>query len=195
MRIAISGDIMYVVENRGHRIHKSTLRGVFLGNFGCKGSGKGQFSYPWGICIGPDGKIYVADTGNHRIQVFHSYDTFSHVINCNVSGKKCYGLSFDASGHLHVTCSSDIVSVYTPEGQYIRQYGLSHLNNPFDIAIDSAGNSLVVNFSGNSLLIFDPDGNFIHSIGKLNTPAGVAVASNGSVWVAADQCNNRLIKY
>ena len=153
MRIAISGDIMYVVENRGHRIHKSTLRGVFLGNFGCKGSGKGQFSYPWGICIGPDGKIYVADTGNHRIQVFHSDDTFSHVINCNVSGKKCYGLSFDASGHLHVTCSSDIVSVYTPEGQYIRQYGLSHLNNPFDIAIDSAGNSLVVNFSGNSLLI------------------------------------------
>ena len=191
MGIAINGDIMYVAEHGGHRIHKLTLGGEFLSTFGNKGSDKGQFLCPWGICIGPNGRIYVADTDNNRIQVFHSDDTFSHIIYCNVSNRSYpYGLSFDISGLLHVTCISNIVNVFTPEGQYVRQYGQSHLRSPFDIAIDSAGNSLVVNNSGDSLSIFDPHGNYIHSIGGFKNPVGVAVASNGSVWVA-DYANKR----
>ena len=193
--IAINGDIIYVAENGGNRIHRFSLGGTFLGTFGSKGSDKGQFLNPWGICIGPYDRIYVADTINHRIQVFNSDHTFSHIINCTVSGKQCpYGLSFDFSGHLHVTSDSNIVSVFTPEGQYIRQYGQSHLNRPRGIAIDSAGNSLVVNKSRESLSIFNPHGNFIHSIKGSNQPIGVAVDSNRSVWVA-DASNNRLVKY
>ena len=197
--IAIDGDIMYVVENGGHRIHKLTLGGRFLCTFGSKGSGKEHFLFPCGICIGPNGRIYVADACNHRIQVFHSDDTFSHIITGNVSGDEQFkypvGISFNQSGHLHVACySSNRVSVFTPEGQYIRQYGQSHLNGPYGIAIDSTGNSLVVNSGGNSLSIFNPHGNYIHSIGGFNDPVGVAVASNGSVWVA-DRTNNRLVKY
>ena len=197
--IAISRDVMYVAENVGNRIYKLTLGGKFLLAFGSQGSGKGQFLNPWGICIGPDGRLYVADAGNNCIQVFHCDDTFSHIINCKESrdGVLTFpcGISFDVSGHLHVTCSSsNIVSVFTPEGQYICQYGQSHLNRPRGIAIDSAGNSLVVSYSGNSLSIFDPRGNYIHSIEGFNNPIGVGVASNGSVWVA-DQYNNRLVKY
>ena len=195
MGIAINGDIMYVAEIEENKIHKLTLEGEFLGTFGSKGSGKGQFSYPWGICIGPDGRIYVADNGNHRIQVFHSDGTFSRIINCNVSSKRYpYDLSFDISGYLHVTCVAYIINVFTPEGQYIRQYGQSHLNVPCGIAIDSTGNSIVVNNCGHSLSIFDPHGNYIHSIGGFNYPNGVAVSSDGSVWVA-DHANNRLVKY
>ena len=53
-----------------------------------------------------------------------------------------------------MTCyGSDIVNVFTPKGQYSCQYGQSHLNCPYGIAIDSAGNSLVVNYRGNSLSI------------------------------------------
>ena len=197
--ITINDDIIYVVESGGHRIHKLTLGGNFLDTFGSKGSGKVQFSHPYDICIGPDGKIYVADYSNNRIQVFHQDETFSHNIDSNVSGNKEFscpvGLCFDHLDYLHVTCyRSNIVIVFTPEGQYIRQYGQSHLNGPCGIAIDSAGNSLVVNNRGNSLSIFYPHGNYIHSIGGFSWPIGVAVASNGSVWVA-DQCNNKLVKY
>ena len=197
--IAISGDIIYVAEFGGHRIHKLTLEGNFLGTFGSKGSGKGQFSTLYDICIGPDGRIYVVDYGNCRIQVFHQDETFSHNIDSNVSGNKQFsypfGLCFDHLDYLHVTYHlSNKVAVFTPEGQYIRQYGQSHLNGPYGIAIDSAGNSLVVNYSRNSLSIFDPHGNYIYSIGGFSWPIGLAVASNGSVWVA-DQCNNRLVKY
>ena len=196
--IAISRDIMYVAEKEGHRIHKLTLGRRFLGTFSSKGSGEVQFFNPWDICIGPDNRLYVVDTSNQCIQVFHHDDTFSHIICKESSGgalKSLRGISFDFSGQLHVTCCiSNTVSVFTPEGQYIRQYGQSHLNGPCGIAIDSAGNSLVANYSGASLSIFDPHGNFIHSIRGFNNPVGVAVASNGSVWVA-DKDNNRLVKY
>ena len=197
--IAINGDIMYVAEHEGNRIHKLTLSGDFLSTFGSKGSGKGQFYNPLGICIGPDGRIYVVDASNHRIQVFHHDDTFSHIIDCKESRGGALNsprsISFDFSGYLHVTCcGSNTVKVFTPEGRYIRQYGQSYLNGPCGIAIDSAGNSLVINNSGNSLLFFDLHGNYIHSIGGFNCPKGVAVSSNGSVWVA-DTFNRRLVKY
>ena len=197
--IAINGDIMYVAEFGGHRVHKLSLGGKYLGTFGSKGSGKRQFDGPYAICIGPDGRIYVTDYSNNRIQVFHQDETFSHSIDSNVLGNKefslPFGLCFDHLGHLHMTCDrSNIVTVFTPEGQYIRQYGQSHLNGPCGIAIDSAGNSLVVNNSGHSLSISDPHGNYIHSIEGFSWPVGVAVASNGSVWVA-DKNNNRLVKY
>ena len=196
--IAINGDIMYVVENGGNRIHKLTLGGEFLGTFGSEGSGKGQFSFPWGIYIGPDDRLYVVDTGNDRIQVFHHDDTFSHSIDCKKSRDgvlNSRSVFFDFSGHLHVTgYSSNTVSVFTPEGQYICQYGQCYLNGPCGIAIDSTGNSLVVNNKGKSLSIFNPYGNYIHSIGDFYNPVGVAVASNGSVCVT-DSINNRLVKY
>ena len=198
MGIAINRDIIYVVEHEGHRIHKLTLGGTFLNTFGSNGSGKGQFYHPYDVCIGPDDKIYIADYGNHCIQVFYQDETFSHNID-NVSSNKQFsspvGLCFDHLDYLHVTCHlSNIVIVFTPEGQYIRQYGQSHLNGPIGIAIDSTGNSLVVNYSSSSLSIFDPHGNYIHTIGGFNGPIGVAMASNGSVWVA-DKDDNRLVKY
>ena len=195
--IAINGDVMYVAEKAGSRIHKLTLGGEFLGMFGIKGSSKGEFRNPWDICVGPDGRIYVAELHNNRIQVFHSDDSCSHIINCHVSTNVQYptGLSFDCSGFLHVTDAMlKTVCVFTAEGEYIRQYDQSFLNDPHGIAIDSAGYSLVVNKSRNSLLIFDPHGNYIHSIGGFNNPMGVAVASNGSVWVT-DRGNNRLVKF
>ena len=65
--IAISGDIMYVVEHNGSRIDKLTLEGGFLGAFGSIGSGKGQFNNSLAICIGPAGRIYVADYSNDCI--------------------------------------------------------------------------------------------------------------------------------
>ena len=196
--MAITGEIVYVVEHSGNRIHKFTTGGEFLGTFGEQGTGVGQFTNPWGINICPEGKIYVADRNNNRIQVFHSDWTLSHIINGNVSGVGGFthpeSISFDLSGNVHLAgCDSNSVTVFTHSGQFVRTYDQSQLKTPRGIVIDSAGYSLVTNSAG-SLSIFDPSGTFIHSIGGFKNLYGVSVSPDGSVWVA-DNGNNRLVKY
>ena len=199
--IAITGDLMYVVEHSGHRVQKLTLNGDFLDSFGSRGSDEGQFESPWGICISPDGRIFVADYRNDRIQVFHEDNTFSHIINDKTSGNvgipmKCPAcLTFDILGLIHVTSAgSNIVTVFSPEGRYIRQYGQAHLSRPHGIAIDSAGQCFVANVIGKCLAIFDQHGHYIHSIRRFKTPVDVAVSLDSSVWVA-DELDSFLFKY
>ena len=197
--IAISGEVVYVAEHGGHRIHKLTTGGEFLGTFGQNGSDIGRFNGPWGINISPEGKVYVADLDNSRIQVFHSDWTLSHIIDGKVSGNgnfdRPYDIAFDISGDVHVIgLSSNSVTVFTPSGQFVRKYGQTHLKGPIGIAIDSAGYSLVMNHFSGSLSIYDPSGRFIHSIGEFKYPYGVSVSPDGSVWVA-DYGNIRLVKY
>ena len=49
---------------------------VILNAGGIAGAGAGTLSSPRNVAAGPDGLIYVADSGNHRIQVFDRDGTF-----------------------------------------------------------------------------------------------------------------------
>jgi tripartite motif-containing protein 71 len=47
-----------------------------LFKFGSRGSDPGNFTWPRGIASGPDGTIVVADSSNHRVQVFSDSGVF-----------------------------------------------------------------------------------------------------------------------
>ena len=198
--IDINGDIVYVCECYGDRIHMLTTKGEFIGTFGERGSGIGQFDYPYDVKISPDGKVYVADAKNNRVQVFHSDWSISHVIDGRVSGDGSFtypgGIAFDLLGNVHVTgCSSSSVMVFTPSGQYIRQYGKPQTILPARIAIDPSGYSLVTNYNYNTLIVFTPNSILVQSVGGIIYPFGVSVSpTDQSVWVI-DSYNNSLVKY
>src|SRR4051794_37946821 len=44
--------------------------------WGSQGSGNAQFTSPSGIAVDSTGNVYVADTGNHRVQKFDSNGNF-----------------------------------------------------------------------------------------------------------------------
>lgn len=71
--IAEGNNRVYVVDSGNCRIMVLDSAGNFMESehFGCRGSGPGEFLYPMDIAIGPDGQIYVADTGNSRVQQFN----------------------------------------------------------------------------------------------------------------------------
>jgi DNA-binding beta-propeller fold protein YncE len=48
-----------------------TASGSYLGQWGRKGSGPGEFDWPYDIAVSPDGgRVYVTDAGNYRVQYF-----------------------------------------------------------------------------------------------------------------------------
>ncbi len=55
-----------------NRIQVFSGEGEFIFEWGTRGSRPGQFYFPRCVAVDLNGNIYVADTRNHRIQVFTS---------------------------------------------------------------------------------------------------------------------------
>ena len=109
--IDISNEVVYVAENSGHRIQMLTTGGECIGTVGKFGSGIGQFNSPIDIKISPDGRVYVADWVNNRVQVFNPDWTISHVIDSSsvpdgVGFSYPRAIAFDLSGDVHVCSTS-----------------------------------------------------------------------------------------
>lgn len=77
--IAPNGDL-FIAEGHGgqtpgappetvSRISKFTKDGVFIKSFGKLGAAPGEFKLPHDIAMDPQGRLYVADRGNFRIQI------------------------------------------------------------------------------------------------------------------------------
>ncbi|HVW38742.1 MAG TPA: hypothetical protein VHB99_15615, partial [Pirellulales bacterium] len=72
--------IVYVVDTENNAIRQydprsgelSTLAGLGPKSAGYGGDGgpaaKARFDRPHGVCVGPDGAIYIGDTNNHRVR-------------------------------------------------------------------------------------------------------------------------------
>jgi DNA-binding beta-propeller fold protein YncE len=58
---------LYVIEYGTNRITRVDAAGRLLGRFGRAGTARGAFRTPWGIAVGGNGRIVVADTGNRRL--------------------------------------------------------------------------------------------------------------------------------
>ena len=68
-----SADNIYVTDRDNDRIQIFTSNGTFITAIGSQGSKDGQFNRPEGVGVDPysnTGLVYVADTGNSRIQSF-----------------------------------------------------------------------------------------------------------------------------
>ena len=63
-------DRILVVDSIGSQVKFISADGKILGSFGSSGHAGNQFQYPAGIAVDSYGKIYIADWGNNRIQVW-----------------------------------------------------------------------------------------------------------------------------
>ena len=65
-----NGDIYVTDGYRNARVHRFTRDGRLITSWGTPGHAPGEFHLPHSIAIDPDGKLYVADRANKRIQIF-----------------------------------------------------------------------------------------------------------------------------
>lgn len=158
-------------------VHSPT--GKLLRAWGKTGKGDGEFDFPGGLAVASNGRVYVADQTNRRVQVFDKqgkflskwgkYGTAAGEFGGNVHPSSRVGgpqfVALDREGNVFTTEGSvGRVQQFTAEGKYLLSWG-DNQDKP-----GSFGGA----FSG-----------FKDRKGSLQGPVGICVDARGNVWVSA----------
>jgi DNA-binding beta-propeller fold protein YncE len=74
--IAPNGDIFIADGHVNNRIVKFTKDGTFVKAWGTRGTGRGEFSVPHTLAFDSQGRLFVGDRGNRRLQIFSQDGAF-----------------------------------------------------------------------------------------------------------------------
>ena len=114
--VAPNGDI-YVSDGYGNSsVHRFTSGGRHLASFGDPGSGPGQFRVPHSIRVANDGRLYVCDRENSRVQVFSQDGVF---LDQWTDFKYPMGIHIDAAQNVYVTDQVPRLSIYNLDGKLL----------------------------------------------------------------------------
>ena len=85
--IVVHRSKVYIADCCNHRISVYQTDGTYCFSFGSRGSGPGQFCYPWDVAVTPDNILLVANGAGHCIQSFQPDGTFVHKFGNQGKGK------------------------------------------------------------------------------------------------------------
>ena len=156
---APNGDV-FIADGYGNsRIAHFTANGQFVGDFGNWGKQPGQFRIPHSLAIDANGRIYVADRTNKRIQVFSSTGEFITLWKLN---DKPNSVFITSDQRLYVAnWKTNSVSLFALSGQLLGQWGRSgrtpgRLNEPHMISADAQGEVWIAEAGSKRIQKFEP---------------------------------------
>jgi streptogramin lyase len=193
------------------RIIKLNPSGDLMAEWKSGGSKLGMFINPEGIMIDNQDRVWIADTGKGRVQIFTKEGQFIDawgVWSSSISNEPI-GMVLDKQGFVHVLIYDDHnVQKRTVDGQLVSTYtyddgGITFLES---IAIDSQGDIYIGEKWDEEILKFDDNGNYLsHFIimdqnldpledGQIYKPDGLYFDSQDNLYVA-ETFNDRVEKF
>jgi DNA-binding beta-propeller fold protein YncE len=226
MVVYIRNDIVQKIWNYGAVIATEPQADPYTGKIlelspdvviGMPGAGPGQFNTPHDIAVASDGSLYVADSGNHRIQhlspsgeVLNGWGTYANSAAGDAPGgtfNEPWGVALapDGSAVYVADTWNHRVQKFTADGQFVSQWGYfgtaeapEAFWGPRDITVDAQGRVYVTDTGNKRIVVFDGDGQFLAQFGsagfdpgQFDEPMGVGVDADNRLFVA-DTWNQRM---
>jgi tripartite motif-containing protein 71 len=218
LAVDAAGDV-YVVDSSHNRIEKFTSEGAFITQWGHKGSEPGDFNFgssqdytkPPGGGIAVTGTyVYVADSGNNRIERFNleGGEELEWGTKGSAPGQFSYprGVAANASEVLVADDDNHRIEKFDPNGAYqgtagSQGEGPGQFGFPYGVALDAAGNVYVADDLNHRVVKLTPQlafagawGGYGTKPGQLAFPRAVASDPAGDTYVA-NTANDRVEVY
>ena len=146
-----------------------------------------------------DGKLYVVDSGNHKIKVFDAAGNLQQEIgglgNTKATFKYPSGIAVKGGKIAVADRGNNRVQVFDSSFGYITT--LSHgLNGPAKVDIDSKGRFVVADTGNNRIVVFDSKFNFVNEAEGLAisqysnyyfSPRYIAIGGDGTLFVSEEE--------
>ncbi|CAD5217075.1 unnamed protein product [Bursaphelenchus okinawaensis] len=174
-------------------------RMIYYHKFGEFGIQQGQFTEPSGVAVTAQDEIVVADTNNHRIQVFDRDGNFKFMFG--ECGKRDGQLLYPnrvavnkLTGEFIVTERSPThqIQVFNQYGHFLRKFGANILQHPRGVCVDYRGRIVVVECKVMRVIIFDTYGNILHKFlcsRYLEFPNAVATNDKDQLFISDNRAH------
>merc|ERR1719153_189563 len=117
--------------------------------FGARGSQPGFFTWPRGIAVGPDNTVVVADSSNHRVQIFDEQGQNRFWLGGYGNGEGEFdclaGVAVNRIGQFIIADRyNHRIQIFDPSGHFLRAFGSQgstdgKFNYPWGICTDALG--------------------------------------------------------
>jgi uncharacterized protein (TIGR03663 family) len=208
--IAVGADgSVYVADTWNYRIQKFTADGQFVAKWGTyvnlvtgqQGADRTGLYGPRGIAIGPNGDLYVTDTGNARVVVYGPDGTFRREFGTKGTGPsqldEPVGIAVSTDGsRVYVADSTNArISIFDPQGQPVAQWAVPEWKGksyyePY-LALDPSGALYATSSTTRQVLKFNASSQVVaRSTGgtaaadAFSAPFGIAIDKSGQVYVS-----------
>ncbi len=163
------------------------------------GDGPGEFRQPMGIGADSEGNIFVADTGNNRVQQFTRDGKFTRIIG-EGELRLPMKVAFDQQDRLYVADSgNNRIAIYekAASGDHKLASSIIGMKEPVYVAIDKARNVFVSANRQAGVHMFGPDGKELwkyegDTIAHLSGPRGLALDGKGNL-IIVDEASLRVL--